>query len=192
MEKILEWVSSKFQNPLSFFFFLLGAVLILLGISTGINIPVLQNLVPDPNHRSISLIIGIVSCSLAVLIYYRPPKGGLIHKGTPIPEELKANFITRRVSLSEQQGRILVFVEKVCYPTYYASQDQIEAQFNQYSQGELFYRLEHLRLLGFIERQKIGNNSDDSDRYAYLLSAAYKKEIENLGPYRYSSYGSRR
>ncbi len=74
MEKLTEWLTSKFQHPLSLLFFVLGALLILLGVSNGLNIPVLNQVILDPNYRWMAVVIGCVSCLLAVAMYYRPPK----------------------------------------------------------------------------------------------------------------------
>ena len=43
-------------------------------------------------------------------------------------------------------------------------------------QKELFYRLEQLRLLGFIEREKIGKPYDTTGIQMYQLSKKYQDE----------------
>jgi len=177
MEKISEWLSNKFQHPLSLVFFLLGGLLILLGVSTGFDIPLLKKLAPDTNYRVACLAIGGVCCLVAIIVYYRPPKNESIRNSASLPDDLKLNFTARRASLSEKQGRLLYLVEYEGHSGDYVSQDTLQEQFNEYSLGELFYRLEQLRLLGFLERQTVGQNKDHTDRYSYSLSTTYRLEL---------------
>ncbi len=183
MEKITEWLTSKFQHPLSPLFFVFGALLILLGVSTGFNIPALSQITSDPNFRWASLIIGCICCIIAILLYYRPPKSSQQSMSgsnvISLAEELTLNFNGRRATLSETQGEILNFIVKNGFDGAYISQDTLTSKFNQYSKGELLYRLEHLRLLGFLERQKFGKDKDGDDHMTYRLSSTYQKELGN-------------
>ncbi len=38
-KKFTEWITNKFEHPLSLLLFLLGALLMLLGLTTGVTIP---------------------------------------------------------------------------------------------------------------------------------------------------------
>ncbi|MBE7467790.1 MAG: hypothetical protein HS114_01450 [Anaerolineales bacterium] len=66
MEKLTDWLTDRFEHPLSFFLFLLGGILILLGLTTGFQIPVLQQLSIDPAYRILSIIIGSVSILFSI------------------------------------------------------------------------------------------------------------------------------
>ena len=183
MDKLWEWVNNKFQHPLSLLFFLLGVLLILLGVSTGYDVPVLKKLSSDASYRFISFVTGVVCCAVSILIYYRPPKSLLIDKATPVPDELKSNYVVRRASLSERQGQLLSFLQLKTSLKQYLDEEQIGIKFNRYSKTELFYRLEQLRLLGFLERQIVGQNQDGTDRFAYRISVAYKKELGDFSEF---------
>jgi len=74
MGKFIEWVTSKFQHPLSLLFFLLGSLLLLLGITTGLEVPLLKQLTPDVHYRWVSLALGWGFVLLAIAVYYVPPK----------------------------------------------------------------------------------------------------------------------
>jgi len=52
-----------------------GFLLILLGVTTGFNVPWLKQLVPDPNFRWVSISIGVVLCGLAILMVVRASTG---------------------------------------------------------------------------------------------------------------------
>jgi hypothetical protein len=118
---------------------------------------------------------------MAVIIYYRPPKTAKQHKpddvSMSIPEDYKLSFMERRVTLSGNQGAILSFIEVRSYPDRYVSQDSIESEFSKYSKVELFYRLEHLRLLGFIEKQGVGEKEKEVPQFVYRLSPEYHRKL---------------
>jgi len=73
MEKFGEWVISKFKHPLSLMFFILGTLLVLLGVSNGLNLPVLDQLASDPNFRWACLALGVLCFIPSVFIFYHPP-----------------------------------------------------------------------------------------------------------------------
>jgi hypothetical protein len=186
MSKFLDWVTSKFNHPLSLLFFLLGAVLVLLGLTTGLNIPGVQPLVSESNSRWAALILGIILLLASVLLYYRPPASTTVKPPAPeapvIPEELKQNFAARMDSLSDAQTELLAFIRREGAGRKFVSQDTVEARFIQKGQAELYYRLEHLRLLGFLDRQRFGKNEQGYDRFAYRISDAYIKELGGAEP----------
>ena len=80
VERLTQWLTEAFQNPLSPLFFLLGAFFILLGVSNGFNVPGLNQVVPEVHFRGISVFIGVACCVFAVWLYYHPPldSGSLI------------------------------------------------------------------------------------------------------------------
>ena len=73
VEKLTQWLTEAFQNPLSPLFFVLGAFFILLGVSNGFNLPGLNQIVPEAHFRGISVLVGIACCVFAVWLYYHPP-----------------------------------------------------------------------------------------------------------------------
>jgi hypothetical protein len=72
MANLTEWVTSKFEQPLPLLFFLLGALLLLLGVTTGLEVPMLKQLTPDGNYRWVSIVLGCVFLFVATLIYSMP------------------------------------------------------------------------------------------------------------------------
>jgi hypothetical protein len=168
MDNPFEWLTSKFKQPLSLAFFAFGALLILLGITTGLEIQGLKQLAADPQFRWISIASGLCLLLVAIFIAYRPPAEPVLHNANwPIPEDLKKSFTAKRDSLGTRQTQILNFVisEAIRYGS--VSHDTVAKKFNQLSGSEVYYRLECIRLLCFIE--KPGEN-------VYRLSRAYEQE----------------
>lgn len=97
------------------------------------------------------------------------------------PREYSLSYSARREALTQTQGFILKYFSNKSFAGQYISQDTLETQFSQFRASELFYRLEHLRLLGFLDSQKTGQNQDGADRFSYRLSEGYRKEIGNPG-----------
>lgn len=163
-------------------FFFLGVLLVLLGIGNSLNLPILNQITSDMNFKWTSLILGILCLFVSVIIFYRPPKeseASMSKKGDAIgqiPEELKMTFTQRRALLSVKQGEILAFLTLKGYDGQLITQEVIQATFSRYGYG-LFYRLEHLRLLGFLIHQKIGKDLDENELVAYKLSPDYLKEL---------------
>lgn len=93
------------------------------------------------------------------------------------PIEFSLSFSARREALTQTQGTILKFFSSRSYAGQYLSQDMLERYFNQIKPSELYYRLEHLRLLGFLDSQKSGQNENGADRFSYRLSEIFRKEI---------------
>ncbi len=184
MEKLTQWLTDRFQHPLSLLFFILGALLILIGITTGLEVPVLKQLASDANFRWVSLAIGLVFVLLSVLIYYRPPKSTKVTYPVPLSSAVSAEgmskFSVRKSLLSDSQGHILSFFEKESLDrgfNRFIQQNTLEDRFAQYGKAELFYRLEYLRLNGFLEGQALGKDMHGIDRFLYRLSSAYAEEL---------------
>jgi hypothetical protein len=91
-----------------------------------------------------------------------------------IPPELTAGFALRYNRLSTSLKDILAFIQNEGSNTAHVTHDIIRARFSKYSPSELFYRLEYLYLLSFLEKHLL----DRSNRYeslSYSLSAGYKR-----------------
>jgi len=180
MDKVIEWLTQKFSHPLSLLFFLLGAILLLLGLTTGFEIPFLKQLAPALEYQGISLILGGICLLVSILIYYKPPK-----KKSPddklgsrkTGDELPASFFARKALISKTQKELLSFIEKKkSVPS-----SDIGITFKNIGEKELFYRLEQLRLLGFIEKKTIGKPEDTmiDNLQVFSLSEKFEAEITN-------------
>ena len=106
------WLSTKFKNPLTPLFFILGSLLILMGISTGIQVPILQQLSATPDYRGISLGLGIAFVAAAVLFYYLSLNSSPTTSNIGRPEDTSLDFAPRFASLWPTQREILAFIEK--------------------------------------------------------------------------------
>ena len=87
MKKIEEWLSGKFQQPLSPLFFLLGALLTIIGVTAGLKVPILGDLTVSQSFRWPALALGIVLIVFAILI----ERGLLVSK--PYIEEIPRHLI---------------------------------------------------------------------------------------------------
>lgn len=184
IEKLLNSLQ-KFieQHPLSFLFFILGTLLCIVGLTDGV-----QGVVVNQNFRLASLVIGGLSLLISAITYYLPPpnkkKSGTEANSNfadkvlePIPEDLKISLSERRVNLaSKMQGEILHFIQ---YTMEKDSQGRVEQktianQFNK-PDSEIYYRLEQLRLLGFLKKEAMGTFSNGYTRWGYSLSVEYRE-----------------
>lgn len=85
-------------------------------------------------------------------------------------EELSAPLEQKREALSSRQKQILFKVESLCAGQGFATQPEIANAFGKaQDDGELYYRLEHLRLLGFTEKRR----DPGGHFFVYTLSPLY-------------------
>jgi hypothetical protein len=94
-----------------------------------------------------------------------------------IPPELTAGFALRYNRLSTKLKDILAFIENESLNTGQITQRVIGARFSEYPGAELFYRLEYLYLLGFLEKRLVDSKSK-TDNFDYSLSSAYRRYKE--------------
>ncbi|MCU0490478.1 MAG: hypothetical protein MUD01_02625 [Chloroflexaceae bacterium] len=99
----------------------------------------------------------------------------------PIPEELKLDLMLRRSLLSLEQIEILRVFESHALNRKRRSikQEIIEKQFGQYSKSEIYYRLENLRLLGFLEIEKYTKSKNGVIRIAYKMTDYYEHRLRD-------------
>lgn len=184
MDKFLDWLSARFQQPLSLLFFLLGAFLIFFGLSSGVHWGSATS-VPDPQHRWLNVIIGAICCAAAVVIYYLPSAS----KEHP-PRKGEKGGTARRFSdllkdedlLSPSQKEILnIFL--TLSPGARISQTEITTRIQQKiddlktkSVSEIYYRLEQLCYMGFLTKLKSGRE------FLYAMSADYQDYLTKPRP----------
>ncbi|NMG07630.1 hypothetical protein [Brasilonema sp. UFV-L1] len=172
--KVLESTQEFIErHPLSFLFFILGTLLILLGVTDKLNLPVFKQIVSNGDYRLASLVLGVIFLLVTIFLYYLPPQGTAV-----IPKELKKTFYERENSLSPTQQQILNFIKRRNRNSNSSIQQEIlEQEFKGRSGAEIFFRLEQLYLLGFLEKQENGTSSNGIPRFIYRLSSKYRKEI---------------
>jgi hypothetical protein len=88
-----------------------------------------------------------------------------------VPDDLRQTFSARLASVGSTQPEILRFIQQSTGATGTGiSQSSLEGRFQQ-KRGEMYYRLEQLRLLGFIMKESAG------EEFTYRLSPAYRREL---------------
>lgn len=92
-----------------------------------------------------------------------------------LDDELKAGFLAKRAHIGARQGQVLDHIAARSTATAPLTQVQLARDFAQFEPG-LFYRLEQLRLLGFIDRINTAGQGSEPV-WAWTLSAAYRLEI---------------
>lgn len=91
----------------------------------------------------------------------------------PIEEESKASFGAKRARIGAHQGMVLDYITaKDAAPLH---EDELAQKFGELKTS-IYYRLEQLRLLGFVERTKTGERHGDPV-YGWSLSDKYRREI---------------
>lgn len=92
----------------------------------------------------------------------------------PIDHERRASFAARRAHIGNTQNDLLELVTTACRRHGSVTQAVIKQQFRKST--DVYYRLEQLRYLGFINRERADEGSDGS-RYRYVLTPEYKTDI---------------
>ena len=91
--------------------------------------------------------------------------------------ELKASFTAKLARIGPRQGLLLDYLSKKAKGRTYVSLDELAAGKIAGGGNELYYRLEQLRLLGFVNKVTIGE-VDGSPAYGWTLSEKYLRDIE--------------
>jgi hypothetical protein len=87
--------------------------------------------------------------------------------------ELGLSFPDKRFRIGATQARILDYIVQGFVLHGAVSQEMLRKSFPKIPGPELYYRLEQLRLLGFIEKEKIGVRGD-KPAYTYRVSREYQ------------------
>jgi hypothetical protein len=153
--------------------FVLGVVLILLGLTAGLDLPVVKSVSSTGGARAVSVALGVAAVAVAFVRADRRPAVA----ADPSPD-LARVFTT----LSFGQQRLLGIVRMACAATGVAGQDALEraAKPMSWSAGEVYYRLENLVLLGFLEKHPAGENSAGMTRFTYRQTEAARRLGDTL------------
>jgi hypothetical protein len=89
-----------------------------------------------------------------------------------LPPEFELDIAARRSVLSPGQLELLNYIHRSSYNRAFVTQDSITEAFKKYGRGEIYYRLEQLRLLGFIERDRIKHDAD-TEKFLYRIAQVY-------------------
>ena len=93
----------------------------------------------------------------------------------PLDQELKATFTVKRARVGGHQGKLLDYITDRQSARPYIPAAELYKQFES-TRTTLFYRLEHLRLLGFLSRTPIGE-PDGKPVWGWSLSEKYRREV---------------
>ncbi len=93
----------------------------------------------------------------------------------PTDDELRSTFVAKRARIGERQGRLLDYLTNRMGGRPYLSMDDLADKVAG-RDNELYYRLEQLRLLGFVKKTDLSAGNDDPS-FGWSLSDKYKREI---------------
>ena len=95
-----------------------------------------------------------------------------------LPDDLRQTFGARRISVGDTQARLLLHIERVATTNRVrglqtaVTESELRSRFRM-SGTELYYRLEQLRLLGFLVKTR----ADERSEFNYDISPAYWREL---------------
>ena len=194
MEKMFEWIRTTFQHPAILLFIVVGVMFLTLGFVTDFSLPTSDQAfsLKDERLRVPCIGLGILFIALAIILMYKPPAGwggrGVsasgskdlpvapadmtdTHPGSGVP------FHARRASLSETQKNILSMIEQERKLSFAV----IKTEMGFDNESELYYRLEQIRLLGFVEKEKL-RQSANSSVWIYQLAESYAELLGDAEP----------
>ena len=191
---MFEWIQTTFQHPAILLFIVVGVMFLAIGFGADFPVPMSDQRISlkDDNLEIPCIGLGILFIALAILLMYNPPAGwrgrGWQASGSKdlpvIPAEMTdthpgsgAPFHARRAALSETQKSILSMIEqekKLAFAV-------IKTEMAFDNESELYYRLEQIRLLGFVEKEKL-RQSANSSVWVYQLAEPYAKLLGDSEP----------
>lgn len=182
MKKLLE-LFTKFHVAL----FIFGFILVLLSVTTGLELPIIQNIIADDNSRILAFGggLGIILASIIVYLFDKsriktPEVPVVVVTGTgdgkPEPEEPK---LPSRSGLTGTQREILNFIEAQHIQFGVVGQNALEEKYCKIGKSELYYRLEALMYQGFLKKSSAGLE-EGKQKHLYRLSKEYCK-AHNVG-----------
>jgi hypothetical protein len=92
-------------------------------------------------------------------------------------DDLRAGFASKLARIGARQGMLLDYIVRRSQGRRYLSLDDLTGKVGGTGDGnELYYRLEQLRLLGFLDRSEQGD-VDGQPSFGWTLSERYRNEI---------------
>jgi hypothetical protein len=92
-----------------------------------------------------------------------------------LAQEARATFAAKRSRIGADQGRLLDYITSRATTGRYIPIDELFRQFERL-ETTLYYRLEHLRLLGFLQRLQIGD-AGGHPVYGWTISERYRRDV---------------
>lgn len=159
------------DQPISFLLFVLGAVLMLLGLSRGV-----LSIVAADTLRPYAIGLGALAVAASVVLALTLPRQSATPR-QPWQDDGLADF-KRDLDTSHitaTQKRVLRAIEDTTEDRSVVSERRLESELEIRS-PELYYRLEQLRLLGFVEREVLNPDTTNLE-YGYRYSRAYANRL---------------
>lgn len=93
----------------------------------------------------------------------------------PVEAEIRAGFSAKRSRIGSKQNQIIDYITAKLGRRPHISKEELARQFAE-EESSLYYRLEQLRLLGFVERMEVGELHGEL-LFGWTLSDKYRKEL---------------
>jgi hypothetical protein len=95
-----------------------------------------------------------------------------------VPEILRQPLLVRRNQLNENMSQLLEYIRQETRSGDYLQLERIARRFPDLAQRPgMFYRLQVLYLMGFIDRRSAGRDEHGEEHHAYALSPAFRQQI---------------
>jgi hypothetical protein len=94
----------------------------------------------------------------------------------PLEQQLKSGFAAKLSRIGDSQTRLLNYISSKSGSGRLVSTDELTERFDDLKSQSMFYRLEQLRLLGFLQSTNIGEKGGKTVM-GWSLSEAYRREV---------------
>ena len=94
----------------------------------------------------------------------------------PLEQQLKSGFAAKLSRIGDSQARLLNYISGKSGSGRLLSTHELTERFDDLKSESVFYRLEQLRLLGFLQSTNIGD-SGGKPVFGWSLSEAYRREV---------------
>jgi hypothetical protein len=172
MKKYIELLA-KFHIAL----LTIGVILILLSVTTGLELPIIKNIIPDENSRELAFGGGFLIIVFAIIIYLFEKKHAKTEEqpiitttGTGNGGDTKKQF--NKSEITSSQRELLNFIEEQFIQYGVIGQETIEKRFEKIAPSELFYRLETLCYQKFLVKETAAI-VNKKQRFSYKLSKEF-------------------
>ncbi len=187
LQNLFTWIDKRFNHPLVPLFFFLGFVFLIVGLTTGYKGVGAAN----QTMRYMSIAVGSICLVISVILYYKAPKklsiaskqpaekhemyskGTILNIPISLAVELGKSFSARKDDMSITQKGLLDFIEIETKKRENIPQEDFDENFPSH----VFWRLEVLIWMGFIEKEYSNRKRYGKPLFHYRLSPEYKREL---------------
>lgn len=191
---LVDWCRAYFQHPAILLFMIVSIGFFLLGVLNQVKFPGFEGTLTlgNSNMWIVCMVVSALFLALAFFMMYNPPAGWRTRQSlndsagsdedacvevTGAGPEPRQSFHARRMSLSDKQKKILSMIEQERQLSFHV----IKTELGFESDSELYYRLEQIRLLGFVEKEKLRESASSTVRI-YKLAEPYSALLGGAEP----------